>query len=105
MGLQETLVENIKKWRKHAGLTQERLAELCDTDPGYIGQIETGRRCPSLPYIEKIAAALGISPYQLFYDELETAAVDANSERRRQIKTALIERISQGIQAVIDELC
>ncbi|MDR0636371.1 MAG: hypothetical protein LBF87_04760, partial [Treponema sp.] len=68
-------------------------------------QIETGRRCPSLPYIERIASALSIAPYQLFYDELETAAVVANIDRKRQIKTAIIESVSQGIQSVIDELC
>ncbi|MDR1399525.1 MAG: helix-turn-helix domain-containing protein [Treponema sp.] len=105
MGLQEILVANIKRWRKHAGLTQERLAELCDTDPCYIRQIETGRRCPSLPYIERIAVALSIAPYQLFYDEFESAAVVANIDRKRQITAALIESVSQGIQSVIDELC
>ena len=105
MTLQDVFTVNLRKYRKQAAFTQEKLAELCDTDPRYIGQLETGRRCPSFAYIEKIAAALSIAPYQLFYDELETATVDANRERKRQIKTALIERISQGIQAVIDELC
>ena len=105
MTLQDIFTVNLRKYRKQASLTQEKLAELCDTDPRYIGQLETGRRCPSFAYIEKIAAALSIAPYQLFYDELETAAVVMNLERQRQIKTALIERVSQGIQSVIDELC
>jgi transcriptional regulator with XRE-family HTH domain len=42
---------NMKKYRKQAGVTQEKLAELCNTDPAYIGQIETGRRFPSIIYI------------------------------------------------------
>jgi transcriptional regulator with XRE-family HTH domain len=107
MAIQDVFIGNLRKYRKMAALTQENLAELCDTDPCYIGQLETGRRCPSLAYIEKIAAALSIAPYQLFYDELkaaEQAAVVTNIERKLQIKTALIERVSQGIQSVIDEL-
>jgi transcriptional regulator with XRE-family HTH domain len=107
MELQDVFTVNLRKYRKQASLTQEKLAELCDTDPRYIGQLETGRRCPSFAYIEKIASALSIEPYQLFYDEFEVArqaTVAANNERKRQIKTALIERISQGIQSVIDDL-
>jgi transcriptional regulator with XRE-family HTH domain len=109
MELQEILVLNIRKWRKHAGLTQERLAELCDTDPCYIRQIETGRRCPSLIYIERIASALCVAPYQLFYDELaasrQTTAVTMSMERKQQIKTTL-EHITESIQSVInDQLC
>ncbi|MDR0475933.1 MAG: helix-turn-helix domain-containing protein [Treponema sp.] len=52
----------MKKHRKQAKLTQEKLAELCGTDFRYIGQIETGRRCPSLEFIGKIASALNIAP-------------------------------------------
>ncbi|MDR2419247.1 MAG: helix-turn-helix domain-containing protein [Treponema sp.] len=39
---------NLRKYRKQASLTQKRLAELCDTDPRYIGQLETGHCCPFL---------------------------------------------------------
>jgi transcriptional regulator with XRE-family HTH domain len=108
MTLQDVFIVNLRKYRKIANLTQEKLAELCDTDPCYIGQLETGRRCPSLAYIEKIATALSIEPYELLYDELDStlqATVVANIERKRQIKTALIERVSQVIQSVIDDLC
>jgi transcriptional regulator with XRE-family HTH domain len=108
MALQDVFTVNLRKYRKQASLTQEKLAELCNTDPRYIGQLETGRRCPSFAYIEKIATALSIAPYQLFYDEIEAAkqaTVAANIERKQQIKTALIERVSQGIQSVVDELC
>jgi transcriptional regulator with XRE-family HTH domain len=107
MALQDVFTVNLRKYRKQASLTQEKLAELCDTDPRYIGQLETGYRCPSFAYIEKIASALSIAPYQLFFDEIEAArqaSAVANNECKRQIKTALIERVSQSIQSVIDEL-
>jgi transcriptional regulator with XRE-family HTH domain len=46
-----------------------KLAELCNTAPSYIGEIEIGRRFPSLKLIEKIGNALNIEPYRFFIDE------------------------------------
>ncbi|MDR2632189.1 MAG: helix-turn-helix transcriptional regulator [Treponema sp.] len=103
MGLQHIFIKNMKKYRKLAGITQEKLAELCDTDPCYIGQIETGRRFPSVLYIERIATALCIAPYLLFYDQEDIHGV--TGEQKQLIKTALIEGISQGISTVLDRLC
>jgi len=46
-----------------------KLAELCDTAPSYIGEIEIGRRFPSLKLIEKISDVLNVEPYRFFLDE------------------------------------
>jgi transcriptional regulator with XRE-family HTH domain len=46
-----------------------KVAELCDTAPSYIGEIEIGRRFPSLKLIEKIGNALNVEPYRFFMDE------------------------------------
>ena len=48
-----------------------KLAELCSTAPSYIGEIEIGRRFPSLKLIEKIAKVLDVEPYRFFIDETE----------------------------------
>ncbi|MDR1836895.1 MAG: helix-turn-helix domain-containing protein [Treponema sp.] len=105
MEIQAIFTENMKKYRKQAKLTQEKLAELCDTDYRYIGQIETGRRCPSLEYIGKIAAALNIAPYRLFYDETDTKNKELTAlhiEKKKKIKTMLIENVTR-ICSMIDE--
>jgi transcriptional regulator with XRE-family HTH domain len=95
---------NMRKIRKRMSLTQEKLAELCDTDPCYIRQIETGRRCPSLPYVEKIAAALGVAPYLLFYDETDGNILnDQPSLTRRELADVLISRVSETILEVVDK--
>ena len=60
---------NLKKYRKKAKLTQEKLAEMCDTDYRYIGQLEIGTRSPSLEFVGKIADALNIAPFLLFFSE------------------------------------
>jgi len=46
-----------------------KLAELCKTAPSYIGEIEIGRRFPSIKLIEKIGAKLDVEPYRFFIDE------------------------------------
>ena len=46
-----------------------KLAEMCDTATSYIGEIEIGRRFPSLALIEKIGRVLEIEPYRFFMDE------------------------------------
>ena len=53
MALQQIFISNLKRIRKEKRITQEKLAELCDTDTCYIGQIETLRRFPSIHFIEK----------------------------------------------------
>jgi transcriptional regulator with XRE-family HTH domain len=105
MALQQVFMANMKNHRKQAGLTQEKLAELCNTDPCYIRQIEIGRRFPSITYIERIAAALNIAPYRLFYDETDTEEEFAalHGEQKHKIKNLLIENVSQ-ICSKIDEL-
>jgi len=46
-----------------------KLAELCKTAPSYIGEIEIGRRFPSIKLIEKISNILNVEPYRFFIDE------------------------------------
>jgi transcriptional regulator with XRE-family HTH domain len=104
MGIQEILMVNMRKYRKEAKLTQEKLAELCDTDTCYIGQIENGRRFPSLEYVERIANALKIAPYMLFYDENYPIDENISKEKRQTIETALVEGVSEAIKTVIGKL-
>ena len=69
MGLKQIFIKNLRKFRNKQNLTQMKLAELCDTAPSYIGEIEIGRRFPSLKLIEKIGRVLGVEPYRFFIDE------------------------------------
>jgi len=105
MALQQIFMANLKRHRKQSGFTQDKLAELCNTDPCYIRQIEIGRRFPSLEYIERIAGALKIAPYRLFYDESNPENAAFNSElylKKQRIKAMLIENVT-CICSMIDE--
>lgn len=66
MDLQDIFIYNMKRLRREKNITQEQLAERCETDTAYIGQIETKKRFPSIKFIEKIAASLEVDSYILF---------------------------------------
>jgi transcriptional regulator with XRE-family HTH domain len=105
MDLNRLFVLNMKKWRKIRGLSQKTVAERCEAAHVYIRQIENGSRAPSFAFIGKIANALGIEAYQLFYDE--TAEQDKNPSQKEYIevlKTNFIEKMAIEIDTVISEL-
>jgi len=69
MYLERLVIDNIKRIRKEKGITQEKLAEACDTATSYIGLMEIYKNVPKLSTIERIAGALDIDPLELFKDK------------------------------------
>ncbi len=59
------LGKQIKRYRKRAGLTQERLAEKVRVSTTHIGLVETGKRRISLKTLQKIASTLGLKVKEL----------------------------------------
>lgn len=59
--------ENVRKYRKTKGLSQEKLGELSDLHRTYISDIECFNRSISLYNIQKIADALEVETYMLFW--------------------------------------
>jgi transcriptional regulator with XRE-family HTH domain len=56
----KVLGEGIRKYRKLAGLTQEKLAEKVDLNPVYMGQIERGYKVPTVDVLLRVAKALKV---------------------------------------------
>lgn len=89
-----------------------KLAEYCNTATSYIGDIEIGRRFPSLDMIEKIAFVLRIEPYHFFKNNVENSQIpDTESlfprlpnSMKKQIKTQIKTRIDQSTSEIIDEI-
>jgi transcriptional regulator with XRE-family HTH domain len=59
------LGETIRRYRKQAKLSQERLAEKADLHPVYIGKIERGEKWISLHALLRIADALHVQIAEL----------------------------------------
>jgi len=60
---------NIKKYRKKLGISQEELADKAGLHRTYIGGIERGERNITLDSLQVIAVALNIAPVELIVEE------------------------------------
>ena len=64
------LAANIKKRRKHLGISQAILAEKAETSTHYIAQIEQRKKFPSSEMLERLAKALEVDSPDLFAKKL-----------------------------------
>ena len=69
MYLERLVIDNIKRIRKNKGISQEKLAEACNTATSYIGLMEIYKNVPKLSTIERIAKALDVDPLVFFQDK------------------------------------
>jgi len=88
-----------------------KLAECCNTATSYIGDIEIGRRFPSVDMIEKMAHALRIEPYHFFKSQTDNFPADTESlfprlpnSMKKQIKTQIRTQIDQSTSEIIREI-
>ncbi len=89
--IQSCLSKNMKLHRRRLGLSQAALAEKAGTAPNYIALIEVGKSFPSLPMLEKIAAALQIDALDLF-DKDGMISID-----KETLRADVLGRISQVV--------
>ena len=69
MDIVKVFADNLKKYRKQLGLSQEAFADKCGLHRTYISAIECYRRSIALENIQRIADALGVETYKLFLEE------------------------------------
>ncbi len=70
--------QRIRFYRKRKKLSQERLAEICNFHPTYIGQLERGEKNATLESIYRISQGLNISINQLL-ENVDKLASDTDS--------------------------
>jgi transcriptional regulator with XRE-family HTH domain len=95
MNLEKMVIDNIRRIRIRRGISQEKLAEACETSTSYIGLMETYRNVPKLSTIERIAEALGVSPLVFFYSpdrEVEGETTEAEIEMKKKLIVEALER-------------
>jgi transcriptional regulator with XRE-family HTH domain len=112
MTLKQTFIRNLKEFHKKEGFSQMKLAEYCNTAPSYIGDIEIGRRFPSMDMIEKMAGILRIEPYRFFKNQADTN-VNPDTENifprlpnsmKKQIETQIKTQIDQSTSKILNEI-
>lgn len=58
----------MRRYRNHAGFSQEKLAEKADLHPVYVGELERGEEAASVNALIRIAKALGVRLRDLVED-------------------------------------
>jgi transcriptional regulator with XRE-family HTH domain len=104
MDLKQTFVKNLKEYRKEKGISQMKLAELCNSSTSYIGQIEIGNKFPSIDMVEKMAGALRIPPHLLFFGEFEAEENTEPAARYSMpdsVKDDMINQLTGAIRRII----
>ena len=96
MSLEKIVIDNIKRIRKEKGITQEKLAEACNTATSYIGLMEIYKNIPKLSTVEKIAKALDVEPQILFQNN------DIDKENKiLKIKQEILETLGNEIEKTL----
>ena len=63
--VRERLAHNLPSQRERAGLSQEKLGELCGLDRTEISLLERGKRFPRLDTLVRVSRALQLKPADL----------------------------------------
>jgi transcriptional regulator with XRE-family HTH domain len=93
MYLDRLVIDNIKRIRKEKGISQEKLAEACNTATSYIGLMEIYRNVPKLSTIERIADALGVDPLVFFIDPKKSSIEQETGIQNKKRKIlAILEK-------------
>jgi transcriptional regulator with XRE-family HTH domain len=89
--IKEILAQNLKKYRKRLGITQPQLAERAGVSTNYLGMIEVARNFPTADVLERLAAALGIKPNELF------SVSDSPEIAMEQLQMAILGKLDQKL--------
>ncbi|WP_461255613.1 helix-turn-helix domain-containing protein [Treponema sp. R80B11-R83G3] len=95
MSLERLVIDNIKRIRKEKGISQEKLAEACNTATSYIGLMEIYRNVPKLSTIERIAEALNVDPLELFEQPNQYPAIKQKNLLKKRILSAVDREIDK----------
>lgn len=68
------MARNLRGLRSAAGLSQEELAHLAAIDRTYVSALERERYAATIDMIERLAAALKVSPLALLADTGQVAS-------------------------------
>lgn len=68
MTLAQTFGNNVRRIRMEKGLTIEALATDVGLSYSYVGEMQRGKRNPTLKIVERVAKALDVSPIELLSD-------------------------------------
>lgn len=97
----------IRYFRKKQGLSQEKLAWEADLNTAFLGEVERGKKSPTVKTLERIASALHINLYELFagpesLSEDEERALSRIVSQLRILPPEKLRKMALIIQTILD---
>ena len=98
------LGQNIRKFRKMAGLTQSQLYERLEITQKHLSVIETGAQFASAPLIARICKELSVTPGMLFGGDMGSRHLAILQSMIHNLMNAKLETLYQRLHAEIQSL-
>jgi transcriptional regulator with XRE-family HTH domain len=99
--LREILAANLRENRRRLAMSQPELAELADLSTHYISMIEVSRKFPTPEVLERLAAALGIAPHELF--AVPPTPEKAIERLHDEVVTSIKQVVADAVKSAIIE--
>ena len=104
MDIRKIFGENVKYYRKKAGLSQEQLAEKLEVSPNHLSVIETGGKFVTYKLLEKLVSIFDIMPAALFYVEGTAENDDSIQNKINSIIKSELESACKEISQKISKI-
>ena len=103
--IKKIFAANLRENRRKKGLTQEKLAEMADISLRYLAMLELGNSFPSGEMLEKLANALDIQAFQLFYPTSTTEGALLHLEQSIviNIEKTISDTIKQTVREAFED--
>ena len=88
---EERIGSNIRDARNEKGLSQSKLAKMCDMSCSQLSSYENSSKTPNLITAAKIAKALGVSIDRLYYGDESSAFINQAPDEGRKIVNCIYE--------------
>lgn len=97
--------QRLRAYRCHRGLTQERLAELAEVHPTYIGQVERGEKNLTLTTLHRLLRALDVS-FVVFFECIDPRPSEERSYAQRcyELVSGRSEKDQQRLYTILREI-
>ncbi len=92
--IQEVFGKKLQHLRKQKNLTQEEVSGRSGLSIQFVGEIERGKRNPSLSSVKKIASALDVAVADVFdIEEFQLTTEELREKLLEQVKTVDDEKL------------
>jgi transcriptional regulator with XRE-family HTH domain len=78
------IADRLRALREHKGLSQGDIEKRTGLLRCYISRVENGHTIPAIETLEKLARAMEVPLYQLFYDDVEQLKLPSLLNRRNR---------------------